>query len=145
MALERVQEMFMPHPCIKESKLIKTATVPVLKLTIDTSVPFISGEFYQLNRPHNCGPIQADITVETSTHNNISSHLGIRTTAAIGQWISSIKSLHSIVIIMKEFFTINRLNLTYEGGLNTISMIVMLVAFIEHAGLAEEENTAVVL
>jgi len=46
---------------------------------------------------------------------------------------------------MKEFFTINRLNLTYEGGLNTISMIVMLVAYIWHAELQEEENTAVVL
>lgn len=38
-----------------------------------------------------------------------------------------------------------RLNCTYEGGLNTFSMIVLLVAYIFHAKLEKEENAALVL
>lgn len=37
------------------------------------------------------------------------------------------------------------LNCTYEGGLNTFSMIVLLVAYISHAKLEKEENAALVL
>jgi|JI9StandDraft_2_1071091.scaffolds.fasta_scaffold219479_3 hypothetical protein len=46
---------------------------------------------------------------------------------------------------MKSFFTINKLNLAYEGGLNTISMIVMFVALIRHRKMEREENEALVL
>lgn len=46
---------------------------------------------------------------------------------------------------MKSFFTISNLNLAYEGGLNTISMIVMFVAYIKHSKLEEEDNYALVL
>ena len=106
-----------------------------MKLTMNTAIPFISGEFYALNKPHNSGPIQADITIETPSHDNQSSHLGILTTAAISSWLTSLRPLHPIVIILKEFFALNKLNLAYEGGLNTISMIVLLVAYIKDAKL----------
>lgn len=36
---------------------------------------------------------------------------------------------------MKYFFSKNNLNCTYEGGLNTFSMIVLFVAFIYHEKL----------
>jgi len=137
-ALEKVQEILEQHQCVVEIRLIKTAAVPVMKLTIDTSLTFISQDFCALNRPHNCGPIQADITIETSLNENQSSHLGILTTSAISQWLNHLRPLHTIVILMKEFFTINQLNLAYEGGLNTISMIVMLVAYIVDQRLEEE-------
>jgi len=71
--------------------------------------------------------------------------LGIHTTSTISEWLSSIKSLRSIVIVMKSFFTISRLNLAYEGGLNTFAMIVMLVSYIKHKKLENEENAAVIL
>ncbi len=58
-ALERLEEMFNTQPWIKHIKLIKTAAVPLIKLTMDTSVTFLDpsyGEvFLILNRPHNSG------------------------------------------------------------------------------------------
>jgi DNA polymerase sigma len=139
-ALEGLEAMFKEYPCITDIRLIKTASIPVMKLTMDTSIPFVFAgyEIFPLNREHNWGPIQADITIEAPSHNNQSSHLGLRTTNAISQWLTTLQPLHKLVIIMKEFFTLNKLNLAYEGGLNTISMIVMFVAFITHAKLEDE-------
>lgn len=62
-ALERLSELFQAYPCFKEIKVIKTAAIPVLKMIIDTSVPFLGVEYLSLNRPHYTGPIQADLTI----------------------------------------------------------------------------------
>jgi DNA polymerase sigma len=70
--------------------------------------------------------------------------LGLISTEAINQWLQQVSSLHSIIIILKEFFAKRKLNCTYEGGLNTFSLIVLLVAYIFHARLQEEDNAALV-
>lgn len=46
---------------------------------------------------------------------------------------------------MKQYFLKRKLNVTYEGGLNGFSMIVLFVAYIYHAKLQEEENASAVL
>jgi DNA polymerase sigma len=46
---------------------------------------------------------------------------------------------------MKQYFLKKQLNVTYGGGLNGFSMIVLFVAYINHAKLKEECNAAVVL
>lgn len=118
-------------------------------MTINTEIQFLDssiGEMYfELNRKHNSGIINADITVETKNKSQECSHLGLISTNAINRWIGQISSLHSIIITLKEFFSRMRLNCTYEGGLNTFSMIVLLVAYISHAKLQKEENAALVL
>lgn len=35
----------MNYPTFKEIKVIKTAAIPVMKLTIDTSLPFLGPEY----------------------------------------------------------------------------------------------------
>lgn len=139
----------MTQPCVIELKCIKTAAIPVIKMTIDTSIyfldPSIGEAYFELNREHNSGVINADITVETRNKLEECSHLGLISTNAINKWISEISSLHSIVIVMKELFSKKRLSCTYEGGLNTFSMIVLFMAYIIHAKLEQEENAAIVL
>ena len=61
--LEWLEELFSCYPCFMDIKVIKTAAIPVIKLTIDTSSTFISSEYSSLNRPHNSGKIKADITI----------------------------------------------------------------------------------
>jgi hypothetical protein len=67
--LEWLVEVLKSQPCISQIKLIKTAVIPVIKITLDTSYPFLDpsiGEaYYILNRGHFSGPLDADITVET--------------------------------------------------------------------------------
>ena len=50
-----------------------------------------------------------------------------------------------MVIVLKMLLQGRDLHGTYQGGLNTFSMIVMLVAYIYYAHLQEETNPAVVL
>jgi hypothetical protein len=67
--LEWLFEVLKSHPCISQIKLIKTAVIPVLKITLDTSYPFLDpsiGEaYYIVNRPHFSGLLDVDITIET--------------------------------------------------------------------------------
>lgn len=46
---------------------------------------------------------------------------------------------------MKQILKNHRFNITYEGGLNTFAMIVLLVAYIRHHQLEKEINSAKVL
>lgn len=43
-ALELVEEIFKPFPCFRDIKLIKTAAIPVIKLTVDTSIALFANE-----------------------------------------------------------------------------------------------------
>lgn len=140
--------MFQDYGWITALNLIKKAAVPVIKMSVDTSIPFICPHYYYylptLNREHNAGPIEIDLTIESYTGNECN-HLGLISTAAINQWLAEIATLHTIIIIMKQYFVNRKLNVTYEGGLKTYAMIVMIVAYIRHADLQLEENPAKVL
>jgi len=60
-ALENLQQIFSTQPYISDIRVIGTASVPIIKLKIDTSVPCLDssyGEvFASLNRPHRSGLI----------------------------------------------------------------------------------------
>jgi DNA polymerase sigma len=90
-ALENLQQIFSTQPYISDIKVIGTASVPIIKLKIDTSVPCLDpsyGEiFSQLNRPHRSGAIETDIIIETLNLQSNSSHLGISSTQLIKQWL----------------------------------------------------------
>lgn len=148
-ALENMEQLFQSQPCFTHIKLIKTAAIPLIKLTIDTSVPFLDvnygSVYYTLNRKHFSGPIEADITIQTVNKLAECTHLGLISTEAINKWLADISCLHEIVIVMKQLFKVKGFNVTYEGGLNTFSMIVLLVSYIYHAKLEKETNTAQVL
>ena len=71
--------------------------------------------------------------------------MGLISTEAINKWLSDIPCLHPIVILLKQMLRAKRYNVTYEGGLNTFSMIVLLVSYIYEAKIDKEPNPAVVL
>jgi hypothetical protein len=71
-----------------------------------------------LNRDHNRGELEVDITIETKDEDSQCNHLGIISTAAINLWLKEIKCLQQMVIIMKSCFTERKLNITYEGITN---------------------------
>lgn len=79
--------------------------------------------------------IEADITIETLNMQSKSNHLGIISTQTINEWLKEIPTLHFIVIALKVLFNNRGFNKTYQGGMNTFSMIVFIVAYIYHAGL----------
>lgn len=44
-ALESLEQVFASQPCFTYIKLIKTASIPVIKLTIDTSLEFLNPNY----------------------------------------------------------------------------------------------------
>lgn len=136
-ALAKIEEILCQHRWVKNLKLIKTASIPVIKLTVDTSIEFNLSMFQYpagLNTVHDSGEIDIDITIETTRTKAVSeyeanlnhydnmlfaqeiTHLGIISTNAINNWLSEVKSLHSIVVVMKMYLSTNQLNITYEGN-----------------------------
>ena len=90
-ALENLQQIFSTQPYISDINVIGTASVPIIKLKIDTSIPCLDlsyGQVYsRLNRPHRSGVIQTDITIETLNLQTNSNHFGISSTQLINQWL----------------------------------------------------------
>ena len=66
-ALEWLENVFAGFKCMKNIKLIKSASIPIIKLTLDTSEEFqVDQSFFnfditpymkQLNRPHTLSAI----------------------------------------------------------------------------------------
>ena len=50
-----------------------------------------------------------------------------------------------MALTLKYLLQRRGLNITYEGGLNTFSMMLLVVAYIYHAKLVNELNPAIVL
>ena len=98
-----------------------------------------------MNREHNGGLIEADITIETLNVQSQSNHLGIISTQAINEWLEEIPTLRCIILALKRLLQSRDLHKTYQGGLNTFSMTVLVVCYIYHAELQKETNPAVVL
>jgi len=79
------------QPYISNINVIATASIPIIKLKIDTSVPILDaqyGEIYhRLNRPHNSGIIEADITIENPSIHGQANHSGNTSTQSINTWL----------------------------------------------------------
>lgn len=90
-AMENLQDIFKSQDYISDINFIGTASIPIIKMKIDTSKICLNpqyGEVYErLNRPHNSGIIEADITIETLNHQSQCNHLGIISTQTINQWL----------------------------------------------------------
>ena len=119
-----------------KTNFIKTAKIPIIKLIIDTSIPVREeyiNEFYResLNRNiDNHGLVEVDITIETFNH------LGLISTEAINKWLEEIPTLRIIVVLLKCYLAKHSLNESYSCGLNTYSLMVMIVGYIYDAELA---------
>ena len=114
-------------------------------MIIDTEKPveelYIPEEYREkLNRPtQNPGLIHVDLTIETKNH------LGIISTEAINGWLEEIPTLRTIVVLLKSHLSLHSLNENYNKGLNTYSLIIMLVALIYHEELMHENRISFVL
>ena len=114
-------------------------------MVIDTAIPveeyYIPECYCQLlNRCiDNHGLVHIDLTIETPNH------LGIISTQAIADWLDEIPTLRVILLLLKHYLARYSLNENYTCGLNTYSLIVMLIACIYDSELTKEARIGVVL
>jgi DNA polymerase sigma len=64
-------------------------------------------------------------------------HLGIRSTELIREWLNEINGLYSVLILLKHLFYRKGLSTTYKGGISPYCLLVMLKAYMRHAGLSD--------
>lgn len=150
-ALDFLTDLFKRLVWITFIEPIKSARVPVIKLVIDTNTPVLEDFFSLQDRMYlsrkipNGGKVSIDLTIETKKSDFSSNHLGVTSTQEIRKWLQEIPTLNSLVVILKYYLIKRSLNDTYSKGLNNYGLIVLIVAYIDHAGMNNEERVSVVL
>lgn len=82
--------------------------------------------------------IHVDLTVDTrGLVEPENCHLGIRSTELIGEWLTEINGLYSVLILLKHMFWRKSLSATYKGGLSPYCLLVMIKAYLHHTGLKD--------
>lgn len=90
---EYLQYYFSSFPWISNIKVIKSATIPIIKFTIDNNIQCESP------LPHTT-PVQFDLTVQTTDPTRL--HLGILSTRQTEEWLREIPTLQTMAIIIKK-------------------------------------------
>ena len=98
---------------VKEIKFIKTATVPVIKLTS-------TEEF--LNR-------KVDITLREYKDNQ---HSGEFCVELVKGYIKNYAVFKPLILVLKKLIYEARMNDTYQGGISSYGLTLMLVAYLQY-------------
>jgi DNA polymerase sigma len=104
------------YPWVNKCAVIATASVPVIKLSIDTSV--INGA---------PGEIHLDISFEDEAQVNSAGIASMRLTHEL---LILYPLLHPISLVVKQLLANNGLNSAYKGGISSYSLVIWIVSFI---------------
>ena len=113
--LELLAENLKSNKCFQEIKYIKSASMPVLKLT--SSSVF--------------NHIRVDITL------NSASHYGLECVSLVKQYIQIYPSLKPLVLVLKQLLSTADLNDPYQQGLSSYGLVLMVVAFLQFEELSQ--------
>ena len=108
--LEQMETGFTKSEIFIETKYIKNATIPVLKLTSNNDY----------------GNTKIDITVKGNKHS------GLNCVMAVRQYLIYYRPLKPIMLVLKQLLYVSDLNDPYQGGLNSYGLILMVIAFIQN-------------
>lgn len=78
--------------------------------------------------------MHVDLTIETKEAEK-SQHLGLISTETMRKWIAEYPCLTQNTLLLKYQLAKQSLNETYTGGLNTYSLVVLIVAFYKYSSL----------
>ncbi len=107
--LDKLEKAFAKTPHFLDSKFIRFATIPVLKLTTDQEY----------------GNTKIDITIKESTHS------GLNCVNLVKQYLIFYKPLKPVTLVLKQLLHKISLNDPYLGGLSSYGLILMIVAFFQ--------------
>ena len=107
--LERVDKKLEELEFIESSKFIKSATFPVIKVTCNSEYRFK----------------KIDITLQNPSHN------GLDSVEIIRQYIELYEELRPLTFVLKTFIYSSNLADTYQGGLSSYGLILMIVALLQ--------------
>jgi hypothetical protein len=112
--LKLVANMLRGQDWVKTDTLqcIETASVPVIKF-------------------HTADP---GIHVDISFHANVTNHSGAEARELLKYYCGMYKELKPLVLVLKQFLYLRKLNNSYTGGLSSYCLVLMIVSFLQLYG-----------
>lgn len=115
-ALAGILEELQATKLIVESERILWATIPIVKLVVDSRP--LGGKLL----------VKVDLTVELFG--------GCNSTAFIQQTIKSMPPLQTLVLIVKTILAKKKLNVPFSGGLSSFAVVLLVAAYLVQTGMA---------
>ncbi|CAD8193129.1 unnamed protein product [Paramecium octaurelia] len=104
-------------------------TLPLIKLWVDPSIPFRSGN---MNLPHIDLVCQSQlIQVDISFFGHIQ-HQGLTSTELTCYWLQEYQELKTITLLFKSLLKKRGLNDQSKGGISSFCLVLIVVAFLEY-------------
>jgi len=150
--LSTISEVLKSFKWVISNKPILTAHVPVLKLEIDPCLAFdetfenanedprIRDILFSQASEFNLGEgeenmtVKVDLTLEGLGMLGYTVHMGYKSTEFAEKMLAKHKSLYIITMVLKEFLFNRQLLNTYQGGISSYCLIIMIVAVLEKYG-----------
>lgn len=108
--LKKVNSELSNKSWIKSSKLIETASIPIIKLVSSDDL----------------SNIKIDITIQDSRH------CGLRCVDLINSYTEDYSSIEYLIIVLKQILKEADLNDPYKGGLSSYAITLMVVHFLQN-------------
>jgi DNA polymerase sigma len=117
------------------------ARVPVVKLELDMSIPFLQAKHSQhqfavydpsaldclnLSDPSSGHRINVDISVAVGE----GSHGGLETTQMMRLWMESFTGLQRVLVLFKYFLHVRGYNCNFGGGIGSYGVFLMVAAYL---------------
>eukprot|EP00826_Nyctotherus_ovalis_P011465 TRINITY_DN12987_c0_g1_i5.p1 TRINITY_DN12987_c0_g1~~TRINITY_DN12987_c0_g1_i5.p1 ORF type:complete len:264 (+),score=20.89 TRINITY_DN12987_c0_g1_i5:392-1183(+) len=131
---EKLKEGLQADSLITHVHPISTARVPLIKLVNFSNRQSI--DLTKVNPKATSKPLNVNLTFEVLGSYDI--HYGLQCIDYVQNLCTQQHHLKSIVIVLKKLLSTHRLNIPYEGGINSYSLTLLVSAFIGMG--AEMEN-----
>lgn len=116
--LDSVQNVLTTLPWVKSINVIKTASMPVMKLECNNDM----------------NSTRVDITVKDARHK------GLECLKMVKRFIGFYPPLEKLLLTYKYILKVGGLNDPYYGGLSSYALLLLLVAFLQNKGIKNDKN-----
>ena len=111
--------LLMPCPWTVAAQAIDTASVPLIKLQVDS---YLLGD-------SETGLLKVDISFDGFRGNSAIPHIGLASAAYVNDILRADSRLRSLVLAFKHLLVLNDLNCAYTGGLSSYAVVLWTAAY----------------
>eukprot|EP01017_Pseudomicrothorax_dubius_P031462 TRINITY_DN4021_c0_g2_i2.p1 TRINITY_DN4021_c0_g2~~TRINITY_DN4021_c0_g2_i2.p1 ORF type:complete len:509 (+),score=108.26 TRINITY_DN4021_c0_g2_i2:64-1590(+) len=157
--LEQMSNELKKHRCVVNIKPILTASIPVVKLEVDCSIPFdgipelnlaANASFRQAlelseDTPERISKIvKIDLTMEIleAYPSTMQAHYGLVSTEFSKKMLTLFRPLQELILLFKNYLITRGFNNTFKGGLSSYCVLILVTAFLLETANRNNSNLA---
>ena len=119
LAVLTLAALLMRCPWTLAAQAIDTASVPLIKLQVDSNLLYST----------ETGVLKVDISFDGFRGNSAIPHIGLASAAYVNELLRADHRLRSLVLVLKHLLVVNDLNSAYTGGLSSYSVVLWTAAY----------------